>query len=54
MSVTSKVHNIQLVKNQPEERLAATSEELLEKLEGNIEDIKKQYILGSVKYAARV
>jgi len=48
--VTSKVHNIQLVQIQPEERLAATSEELMEKLEEKV-DIKKQYILGSVKYA---
>jgi hypothetical protein len=79
MSVPSKIHNIRLVKIQPEERLAATSEELIEKLEENIEDIKKygvkriglfgsyvrneqksekpnlkQYILGSVKYAARL
>jgi len=41
MSVPSKIHNSQLVQIQPEERLAATSEELMEKLEENIEDIKK-------------
>jgi len=41
MSVPSKVHDIQLVQIQPEERLAATSEELMEKIEENIEDIKK-------------
>jgi predicted nucleotidyltransferase len=41
MIVPSKIHNTRLVKIQPEERLAVTSEELLEKLEENIEHIKK-------------
>jgi hypothetical protein len=39
MIVPSKIHNTRLVKIQPGERIVATSEELMEKLEENIEDM---------------